>query len=158
MLVLFLTAVVVPLASPRVWVPVKLDAGDTRPVPLPNPEQTASPLSLLFFAFLDPVVWKAYRVAHLPASELPHLSDNDCVAWLKKQWFPSLEGYSSAHVKQPRLNRKFVSMPYTLLWMFRWTWMKIGVAMLSLACGNLGSPVAVNQLLSCVEALSLNML
>ncbi|KAE9389843.1 hypothetical protein BT96DRAFT_946568 [Gymnopus androsaceus JB14] len=145
---LFLTAVVIPLASPRVWIPVEANA-DT--VSSPNPEQIASPLSLLFFAFLDPIVWKAYRVAHLPASELPHLADSDRVAWLKKRWFPSLERYSSANIGQPKPKRKR-SMPYTLLWMFRWTWMKIGVAMLTLACGNLGSPVAVNKLLSYLES------
>ncbi|KAE9403384.1 hypothetical protein BT96DRAFT_990242 [Gymnopus androsaceus JB14] len=145
---LFLTAVVIPLASPRVWIPVEANA-DT--VSSPNPEQIASPLSLLFFAFLDPIVWKAYRVAHLPASELPHLADSDRVAWLKKRWFPSLELYSSANIGQPKPNRKR-SMPYTLLWMFRWTWMKIGIAMLTLACGNLGSPVAVNKLLSYLES------
>ncbi|KAE9384622.1 hypothetical protein BT96DRAFT_1007888 [Gymnopus androsaceus JB14] len=144
---LFLTAVVIPLASPRVWIPVQANA-DT--VSSPNPEQIASPLSLLFFAFLDPIVWKAYRVAHLPASELPHLADSDRVAWLKKRWFPSLERYSSANIGQPKPNRKR-SMPHTLLWMFRWTWMKIGVAMLTLACGNLGSPVAVNKLLSLIK-------
>ncbi|KAE9389854.1 hypothetical protein BT96DRAFT_1002861 [Gymnopus androsaceus JB14] len=145
---LFLMAVVVPLASPRVWIPVEANAGT---VSSPNPEQIASPLSLLFFAFLDPIVWKAYRVAHLPASELPHLADSDRVAWLKKRWFPSLERYSSANIGQPKPKRKR-SMPYTLLWMFRWTWMKIGVAMLTLACGNLGSPVAVNKLLSYLES------
>ncbi|KAE9407796.1 hypothetical protein BT96DRAFT_986429 [Gymnopus androsaceus JB14] len=123
----------------------------------PNPEQLASPLSLLLFAFLEHVVWKAYRVDHLPATELPHLADSDRVGWLKKKWFPSLERYSSAYASAssgPQKDTKHKpsrKMPYTLVWIFRWTWLNMAVAMLSLAAGNLGSPLAINRLLFYLE-------
>ncbi|KAF9078002.1 hypothetical protein BDP27DRAFT_1207896 [Rhodocollybia butyracea] len=150
--VLFLTSVVIPLVSPRVWIPVNLseitaDANklETKLTYLtPNPEQLASPFSLLLFNFLNNVVWKAYRVEHLPAKELPHLADIDHVGWVKQKWFSTLERYSSAsdHAQ---------TMTWTLAWMFRWIWIELAVVMLGLVVGNLGSPVAINRLLSYLE-------
>jgi hypothetical protein len=57
-------------------------------MPLPNPEQTASPLSLLLFSFLDPVILLAYKLPHLPYDLLPPLADSDSSEWLKKRGFP----------------------------------------------------------------------
>ena len=102
----------------------------------PNPEELTSPLSLLLFAFLEHVVWKAYLVDHLP---------------------PSLERYLSAYTSAssgPQIDIKHKpsrKMPYTLVWIFRWTWLNMAVAMLSLAAGNLGSTLAINRLLLWVD-------
>jgi hypothetical protein len=43
----------------------------------PNSEQTASVISLVFFYFLDPLIWKGYSVPHLPYEDLPVLADYD---------------------------------------------------------------------------------
>lgn len=59
----------------------------------PSPEQTASPLSLLLFGFLDATVWKAYRVPHLPLAELPPLADSDHSKNLVRTAFPILDPY-----------------------------------------------------------------
>lgn len=90
--VLVLTAVVIPLVIPRQYVPFdpkacyrhhlsqmkNLTRGYVQePAPEPNPEQTTSLLSLAFYNFLDPVIFKAYRTPHLPVSELPPLADYD---------------------------------------------------------------------------------
>lgn len=43
----------------------------------PNPKHTASWLSRVTFAFLDPIIWKAYRQkTHLRHDQLPPLADS----------------------------------------------------------------------------------
>ena len=42
----------------------------------------------MFYTFLDPTIWKAYRVPHLSYDELPSLCDNDDAAALKKRSYP----------------------------------------------------------------------
>lgn len=53
----------------------------------PSPEQTASWASFLLYIFLDPLVIKASRTPHLPASELPVLPDYDHASYLVKNSF-----------------------------------------------------------------------
>jgi hypothetical protein len=43
----------------------------------PNPEQTASFLSMVTYSFLDPLVLLAHRVTHLGYDKLPPLADYD---------------------------------------------------------------------------------
>lgn len=59
----------------------------------PSPVQTASPLSLLLFSFLDATVWKAYWVPHLPLAQLPPLADSDHSKHLVRAAFPHLDPY-----------------------------------------------------------------
>jgi len=59
---------------------------------IPNDEQTCSIASFLFFTYLDPVVFKGYRVAHLKPEELPPLSDTDYAKTLVKKHFPVSAG------------------------------------------------------------------
>jgi hypothetical protein len=54
---------------------------------VPNPEQDAPLISLILFQFLDPLVFKAYKVEHLPYDELPPLADYDYVQFLKEKRF-----------------------------------------------------------------------
>lgn len=54
----------------------------------PNPEQTASIASFLFYTFLDKTIWKAYNLLHLSYDELPSLCDYDDAAALKKRGYP----------------------------------------------------------------------
>jgi hypothetical protein len=55
---------------------------------VPNPEQTASLFSLLIYTFLDPIVFLAYRVPHLPYDQLPPLADYDYAQNLSKHALP----------------------------------------------------------------------
>lgn len=55
---------------------------------MPNPEQTASILSMSIYTFLDSIIWKAYKVPHLPIDELPPLADYDYAKNLVKRAFP----------------------------------------------------------------------
>ena len=46
-----------------------------KPYPVPHPEQTASVLSLILYNFMGNIVFRAYRLPHLPFDELPPLAD-----------------------------------------------------------------------------------
>jgi hypothetical protein len=54
---------------------------------VPNPEQTASLLSMVTYRFLDPLVFTAYKVKHLAWDQLPPLNDNDQAHVLKERSF-----------------------------------------------------------------------
>ena len=77
-------AVVAPLCEPYPYIPV--DAGE--PMPVPNPEQTASIISFLFYTFLDPTIWLAWRIPHLSRDQLPPLCDYDYVKSLVARSYP----------------------------------------------------------------------
>ncbi|KAE9407351.1 P-loop containing nucleoside triphosphate hydrolase protein [Gymnopus androsaceus JB14] len=81
--ILTVTCVVVPLGIPREYIPID----PKNPMPVPNPEQIASFFSLGMFFFLEPVVFEAYRVPHLPYERLPPLADHDSAKHLKEAHF-----------------------------------------------------------------------
>ena len=53
----------------------------------PNPAQTASPFSAMFYVHLDAIVSKARKTLHLPLEELPPLADDDMANNLKEKHF-----------------------------------------------------------------------
>ncbi|KAI0068087.1 hypothetical protein BV25DRAFT_1834393 [Artomyces pyxidatus] len=71
--VLGFAAIVLPLTVPRKYTPYNVQ----EPASELNPEQTASILSLSVYAFLDPVVFLAYRISHLTHDDLPPIADYD---------------------------------------------------------------------------------
>lgn len=66
------------------------------PAPHPNSEQTTPLLSLVLYSFLDSIIWKAYRIPHLPADRLPPLADYDRAKELRKRSFKYLDVFSGA--------------------------------------------------------------
>ncbi len=60
---LLVTAVIIPVVSPREYVP----ADSANPSSTSSPEQTASWISLVLFIWMDKVVAAAYRASHLSA-------------------------------------------------------------------------------------------
>jgi hypothetical protein len=97
---LFVSAVAIPLAIPRRYVPADPTASTSLcsgggfsdifqdPMPAPNPEQTASLFSIVTFTFVDPIVKLANRIPLLTADLLPPLSDYDRSKALKARAFP----------------------------------------------------------------------
>jgi hypothetical protein len=65
---LTLAAVVIPLFRPRTYVPA--DPENPSPPDEIHPEQTASWISFIFFEFMTPLVWKAWKTTSLPYDEL----------------------------------------------------------------------------------------
>ncbi|KAJ4481119.1 P-loop containing nucleoside triphosphate hydrolase protein [Lentinula aciculospora] len=136
--VLGVVAIFLPLLTPREYVPID----PNHPMPAPNPEQTASIFSLGLFFFLDPVVFEAYGIPHLPYERLPPLADVDSVQNLKTMHFKRLDPFSGA---------KSRSILFNLLRAFRYEVIALWSLASSTAVILLGEPIAVNQLLNFVE-------
>ncbi|KAJ7156242.1 hypothetical protein C8R46DRAFT_1294837, partial [Mycena filopes] len=81
---LFAVAGLIPLAIPRRYTPLDVK----NPAPVPNPEQTACIPSSALYLWLDPTIYIAYRMPHLPFEALPPLCDYDRAQDLKKRAFP----------------------------------------------------------------------
>lgn len=96
---------IVPIVRPGVYIPVDPEVRYTLythiiiliqtcslqyPMP-PNEEQLSSLFSTYMFSFIDPIIIKAGKHAHLPYEELPLLGDDDQSAYLKKSTFPRLD-------------------------------------------------------------------
>ncbi|KAJ7093000.1 hypothetical protein B0H15DRAFT_972793 [Mycena belliarum] len=135
---LALAAVVIPLLTPQAYVPVD----PANPMPKPNAEQVASPLSLLLFSFLDPVVAMAYRLPHLPLELLPPLADTDDSGNLKKRSFPNIDVFSGA-------SRHHIFLG--LLKTFRTEYAAILAFLLVYVAGTFASPIGINRLLAYLE-------
>jgi hypothetical protein len=108
-----------------------------------NPEQTASLFSFLFYVWLDPLIFKAYRLPHLGTEHLPPLSDYDYTKNLIARSYKHLDPFSGA----PR-NR---SLFWGICRIFSVSLIKQGILLITMAFVKLASPVGVNQLLSYLE-------
>ncbi|KAF8811726.1 hypothetical protein BYT27DRAFT_7160557 [Phlegmacium glaucopus] len=133
-----LTAVVIPLFIPRRYVPV--DPKD--PMPEPNPEQTCSLFSLVFYTYLDPVIMLGYRVPHLRFDQLPPLSDSDFSQHITKNAFPHLDPYSGAKRRH---------LFFGLLRVFRVEYTILSVSIIGRVFAVFTAPVGINRLLNYLE-------
>lgn len=81
-------AVVVPLVIPHQYIPL-----DPKEASEPHPEQTASWLSRMFFLHLESTIFRAWRMPHLSADQLPPLPESDFAGRLVKRSFPALDPF-----------------------------------------------------------------
>ncbi|KAI0329604.1 multidrug resistance-associated ABC transporter [Cubamyces sp. BRFM 1775] len=135
---LTLAAVVVPLFCPRQYVPI--DPKD--PMPQPNPEQTASLFSMSIYTFLDGIIFKAYRMPHLPWEELPPLADYDYAKNLVKRSFPHLDPF--------KLFKK-QHIFFGLMRVFRREYILLSVLLLIRVAATFASPIGIYRLLDYLE-------
>ena len=97
----FFTAILIPLFTPRRYIPVVAKVGiclsdrlsgfrstPQEPMTMVNDEQTCSIISLAFYAYLDPIIFLGARVPHLKYDQLPPLSDTDYAKHLTRTAFP----------------------------------------------------------------------
>ncbi|KAG1769620.1 hypothetical protein EDD22DRAFT_868510 [Suillus occidentalis] len=136
--ILFLSSIVFPLVSPRQYVPVD----PANPTDSPHPEQTSSWLSMVLYTWLDPIVFKAYRVPHLSHEALPPLADHDYSRNLKKKSFPHLDPFSGS-----RRRHIFFGLMKT----FCVEYIVLSVMIVIQVLAKLAAPVGINQLLLYVE-------
>ncbi|KAF7306582.1 ATP-binding cassette transporter [Mycena indigotica] len=134
---LVIAAVVVPLFIPRAYVPVD----PKNPMPVPNPEQTASIFSLMFYFFLDPVVFLGYRLRHLSADQLPPLADYDYAANMRARNFP--------HLEVTPTNKRHLF--FGLIWTFRIEYLCMALTIIVMSTMNFASPLGINRLLNYLE-------
>ncbi|KAJ6504343.1 hypothetical protein C8R47DRAFT_1316459 [Mycena vitilis] len=136
---LFAVSGIIPLVIPRQYIPLN----PKKPMPVANPEQTASILSSAFYFFLDPIIFLAYRIPHLSFDQLPPLCDYDSAENLKAQAFPHVDPFTSGR------NRHVV---FGFLYIFRWEWLSMAILLAIAGLSNLISPLAIKELLNHLEA------
>ncbi|KAJ7785936.1 hypothetical protein B0H16DRAFT_1681200 [Mycena metata] len=134
---LIVTTVIIPLFIPRLYVPVD----PKNPMPVPNPEQTASLISTVFYFFLDPIIFLGYRLPHLSADQLPPLADYDYTANLKERNFKHLEVSVS--------NKRHLF--FGLIWTFRIEYLSMAATIVLMASSPFISPIGINRLLNYLE-------
>ncbi|KZT28297.1 hypothetical protein NEOLEDRAFT_1145911 [Neolentinus lepideus HHB14362 ss-1] len=141
-----LAAVVIPVVTPRQYVP--FDPEDSKE---PTPEQTASILSFYIFSFMDPVVSAAGKVNHLPYTRLPPLADSDDSNNLVKESFPYLDPVSPTKSRHIFWGLIRVFWKATLLPNLHWEHI-LECVMLIVKCLTLYiSPYSIGQLLKHIE-------
>ncbi|KII86412.1 hypothetical protein PLICRDRAFT_144122 [Plicaturopsis crispa FD-325 SS-3] len=136
--VLTSVSIVVPLFSPRRYVP--FNASDPRE---PSPEETCSLFSFATYGFLDPLLAIASRVLHVPHSQLPPLSDRDYARNLVSISFQYLDPFATG-AAQVGMIRGFFKI-------FRREYIIIAILNIIRSLGVLASPVAINRLLDYME-------
>ncbi|KAF8883986.1 P-loop containing nucleoside triphosphate hydrolase protein [Infundibulicybe gibba] len=129
--ILTATAVVIPLVVPREYVPV--DPGN--PMATPNPEQTASLLSLVVYAFLDPIIFLAYRIPHFSHDQLPPLADYDYAQNLRMKSFPVCH-----------------HLFFGLMRIFRREYCILACMIILMVVFSFASPLGINRLLHYLES------
>ncbi|KAJ7211367.1 hypothetical protein GGX14DRAFT_534690 [Mycena pura] len=138
LIVLTLAAIILPSMTPRPYIPVD----PNNPMPEPNPEQTASPLSLAALSFLDPVILLAFKLPHLPYDLLPPLADTDAADNLKKIGFPNIDIYSGA-------SRRHIF--FGIIKTFRKEYATIILMLLIYVVCTFASPIGINGVLTYLE-------
>ncbi|KAG8882435.1 hypothetical protein FRB97_008251 [Tulasnella sp. 331] len=139
LVLLALGGVVIPVCSPRVYVPL-----DPSNPGLPAPEQTASLLSFLTFSFMDPVIIDAYRKPGFSADDLPEIPDYEHVSHLAAQAFPHLDPSAKAG--------KSRHIFFGIMWVYKRTYVGMVIALLFKSCTALLGPYAIKRLLAYLES------
>ncbi|KAJ4490432.1 hypothetical protein J3R30DRAFT_3666905 [Lentinula aciculospora] len=109
----------------------------------PAPEQIASLFSLVFYFFLDPVVFEARRVSHLPYDHLPPLADYDYAKNLRSRAFKHLDRFSGLGKRR--------HLFFSLMRIFWKEYSIMSVMTILQAGADLSIPIGVNQLLRYIE-------
>ncbi|KAH0581470.1 hypothetical protein H2248_012549 [Termitomyces sp. 'cryptogamus'] len=149
--VLSFAGVLLPIITPRSYVP--FNRNDPMP---PAPSQTASWLSLTLFGYLDPTVWLAYKVPHLPLTDLPPLADSDHAKNLVRAAFPYLDPFSEVNVGEgtgttPRIEKKARSIFRAILIVFSKDVLSVTLLLLAYNGASLLSPYGLKKLLEYLE-------
>ncbi|KAI0782172.1 multidrug resistance-associated ABC transporter [Abortiporus biennis] len=135
---LTLAAVIIPLASPRRYIPVDPDD----PVSTPNEEQTASWISRALFSYCDTTIFKAYRRPHLTVEDMPVLADSEHTKNLIKR------AYLYVDPLQNRTRHIFYGLVFHVFWREHLIYV---LTMFIRICGSLVAPLGINRLLNFME-------
>ncbi|KAI0803028.1 hypothetical protein BC629DRAFT_1491319 [Irpex lacteus] len=90
---LTVVAIIVPLISPRVYIPPANYKEDKEI----NPIHTVSILSAALFTWLTPYIWLGNRVDHLTVDMLPPLADNELVESLLARGLKQLDPFETSN-------------------------------------------------------------
>ncbi|KAH9912641.1 uncharacterized protein B0H18DRAFT_889646 [Fomitopsis serialis] len=134
---LTVAGVVVPLLVPRQYTPA-----DPKNAWKPIPEQTASLLSMMLFLWLDPTVFEAYKVPHLPIEKLPPLADYDSAKHLVKRSFKRLDPFQVTKQRH---------MFFGLMAVFRTEYIVLAITLTIQVVTSFASPLGIRNLLHYLE-------
>ncbi|KAG7095646.1 hypothetical protein E1B28_006368 [Marasmius oreades] len=135
---LSISAIVIPLLIPRHYVPYN----PKNPSQTPNPEQTASLLSLTLYFFMDPVIFSVRKNEHLPYDQLPPLPDYDYAEGLRERAFRHLD---------PTLRPKRRHLFFSLVRVFLWEHFILSLMLIIQVTTGFATPFAVKGLLNYLE-------
>ncbi|EJU03269.1 hypothetical protein DACRYDRAFT_106434 [Dacryopinax primogenitus] len=137
-----LVGLAIPALVPRMYVPFD----PSNPAPKPAPEQTASIFSFMFFLFLEPIVFTAWRVPQLPYDRLPPLPDTDWSDNLRARAMDKLDP-----VRRRDMGKRERHIFFGLMDVFRWEYTRMSFFLvLEVMCRFLG-PIGINRLLTYME-------
>ncbi|CAE6487644.1 unnamed protein product [Rhizoctonia solani] len=111
----------------------------------PNPEQTASLISLITYAYLDPIIFAAYRASKLEYDELPPLADYDHAAVLRQRGLDALDPMQSER------NRKR-HVFWGLMQLFWREYVAMAILATTKAIIELSGPLGIRFLLKYIES------
>jgi ABC-type bacteriocin/lantibiotic exporter with double-glycine peptidase domain len=97
---------------------------------------------VLLFSWLDPLVWRAHRVEHIPLEKLPPLPDVDQARILTREAFPKIDPMDNGKPKE-----KHRHIFWGLVWTYRKTFTFITVTAFLQIVSTLLSPYAFFLLL-----------
>ncbi|KAI0824512.1 P-loop containing nucleoside triphosphate hydrolase protein [Trametes gibbosa] len=132
------SGVIIPLFSPRKYVPVRPEEYIE-----PHPEQTASLLSLLTYIYMERLIWLAWRLPRLTYDMLPPLADYDHLKNLVGRSFPKLDP------TQTQSRRHFALDLISVFWVEL-----LNVASMSITAvvAAFAAPISINRLLDYLES------
>ncbi|KAI0711040.1 P-loop containing nucleoside triphosphate hydrolase protein [Cerioporus squamosus] len=133
---LTLAGILVPLLTPRQRISVGKEESES------SPEQTASPLSLVTYVFIEKFIWEASKMAHCPFDKLPPLADYDRTDYLVERSFRTLD---------PFVAEKPKGLLFGLLYVFRSEYLMFSICYIIRIVANFLSPLGVYHLLQYLE-------
>ncbi|KAF8956542.1 P-loop containing nucleoside triphosphate hydrolase protein, partial [Flammula alnicola] len=137
-IILTITAVMIPLFIPRRYVPID----PKNPMPVPNPEQTASWFARATYMYIDAIILLGYKVPHLRHDQLPPLSDDDYSRYRTSRAFQYIDPLRS----DKRQNIFFGLMTY-----FRRDYVVMALTIPGSSLCSFATPTAINRILSYLE-------
>ncbi|KAH8104855.1 hypothetical protein BXZ70DRAFT_1049038 [Cristinia sonorae] len=130
-------AILVPLFVPRTYSPLDPE----HPSPELNPEQTASIISWITYTYLDPLIYKANQVDHLPVEQLPAVPEYDEAKYMVTRGLATLQPYIA---KKRHLAFGFMDV-------FRYEYIGMIFTTLLMVSTSFATPIGVNMLLRDLE-------
>ncbi|KAH9886265.1 P-loop containing nucleoside triphosphate hydrolase protein [Cubamyces lactineus] len=134
---LSLSGVIVPLLSPRKYVPI-----DPKAPTEPPPEQTACILSGLFYVYLEPLIWLAWKLPRLTYDVLPPLADYDQLKNLVGRAFPHMD---------PLQTKSRRHLGLTFITTFGVEFCNLVAVSITAVIGAFAAPISINNLLLYLE-------
>ncbi|KAJ3531222.1 hypothetical protein NM688_g7605 [Phlebia brevispora] len=128
-----------PLFEPHAYIPIDPE----NPSASPSSEQVASIASLVFYTFVDPIIWLGYRSAHVSIDQLPPLCDYDDVRYTSRDAYHFLDPFSGAKKENPL---------WSIMKAFRMFYLIQAIVLIAMACCRMASPIGTNRLLSYLES------